>query len=298
MQDFLILELQDGSLKYLYSGLDKNNPEILDYGLLGFDNRRWEDLFINFESKLNDIITNKLPPVKQLETYLIFPFESVIPVNLRYPDDEPEFKREQLNWELHKFLVDSPQDYLAEYYQGDRDLRNSLVEHNGLSVRREYIVRINKFLQSNSMFLAGIIFPQTLILNLFDNMDLPYNPVVLYKDFDSYNLFTSKPDTFPECSRFIFRTASEDKFDRPALTKMIDSLAIGQFSRYRPGGGKIYCFEKNLSDDEIEFIGMESKLDIKFVNGAKEPGGYQDDLADYFLLSLAHKKIGQLNFTV
>ena len=226
------------------------------------------------------------------------PFETVIPVNIRYPDDEPEFKREQMNWELHKFLVHTDQDYLAEYYESDRDLRNSLVEHNGLSIRREYITRLNSVLQKNSLFLAGMIFPQTLILDMFNSLDLPRNPVMLYKDPDSYNIFTVKNKAFPECSRFVFRTETEDSFDHQALARMIDSIAIDQLSRFTPGRGKIYSFENNLAENEIEFITTECKLDIKIINGSKDPGGYLDDFADYFLLSLAHKKIGQLNFTV
>jgi len=282
----------------LYSGPDNNNPEILDYGIYSFDNHNWADLYINFKENLNAIIARKLPPFKQLETYLIPPFESVIPISVRYPEDERVNKIEQLNWEMRKSLVHSEEGYLAEHYDFDGDIGNSLVENSGLALRKEYATRINQFLKNNSLFLAGLIFPQTLVKNIFSSIKLPRNPILLYKDNDAYNMFVYKSGSFPECSRFAYQAETDDCCDKLALTKMIDNITVDRMSLYHSESQRIFVFNNNLSTHETEFIKNVLKMDMRIISDNLEQAGYADNFADYFLLSLAHKIIGELYFTV
>jgi hypothetical protein len=143
LQDFLVLELKSGCLKYLYSGVDKNRPEILDFGQYDFAIAEWHRLFVSFEECLSKIITEKLPAFKQLETYLILPAEMVIPAEIRYFGSPASALQGWHDWELAQLLPEEDEGYMAAYADTRAHHTHKLAQNCCLAARNRHIDRIS-----------------------------------------------------------------------------------------------------------------------------------------------------------
>jgi len=289
-----VLELRSNNIKYLYSGFDDTNPEILDYGSVDFPFRDWTDLFLSFSEKLEDIVSRKLPPFQQLETFLIPPPEMIITAEARSPGFEEEYRDEWMRWELTQTLLTENQDYTTEFSLPIGNIADNLDQNSGLALRNRHLRRLNSLLRKNSLFLSGVFPPHILWQEMFEYLaPQESHSNLLIKENDAYLHIHYRKSKHPRIQWYRNETHDEGK-SHDSFELLMDNLSIELMANNHQTGAKVFVFKDNFEHNDILRLEERLKADVKIVTRDQKLPEIIDGNVEYLLISQTHKKIGEL----
>jgi hypothetical protein len=298
LQDFLVLELKSDCLKYLYSGVDKNRPEILDYGQYGFAEAEWPRLFASFEEYLSKIITEKLPAFKQLEAYLILPAEMVIPAEIRYFGSPASALEGWHDWELSQLLPEEDEGYMAAYADTKAYHTHKLAQNCCLAARNRHINGISTIMRERSLFLAGFLFPQSLWTDLAKMLSArESHSEVFYRDGNTLVNASFRKGCFCRLKRYPFSPGDSDNrtaVGGASLQRMVENLSWAAVSDPDRTDNMIYVFSDNFDQGDIS--SMQNLIGEKISVIPEDMFPPEIDVSnrmEYLLLHAAHKKIAE-----
>lgn len=298
LQDFLVLELKSDCLKYLYSGVDNNRPEILDYGQYSFDTAQWPRLFVSFEEYLSTIIAEKLPGFKQLETYLILPAEIVIPAEIRYFGSPASALEGWHDWELSQLLPEEDEGYMAAYADTRAHQAHKLAQNCCLAARNRHINSISAIMRERSLFLAGLLFPQSLWTDLAKILPAQESHnEVFYRDRNMLVNASFRKGCFCRLKCYPFSPGNSDNHTADggaALRRMVENLSWAAVSDPDQADNMIYVFSDNFEQGDISSI--QNLIGEKISVIPRDMLPPEIDVSkrmEYLLLHAAHKKIAE-----
>lgn len=298
LQDFLVLELKSDCLKYLYSGIDGNRPEILDYGQYDFAVADWPRLFASFDKQLGAIIREKLPAFKQLETYLILPSEMVIPAEIRYFGSPASALEGWHDWELSQLLPEEEEGYMATYADSRASQTDKLAQNCCLAARNRHINGISAIMRERSLFLAGLLFPQSLWTEIAAMLPArESHSEFFYRDGHTLVNASFRKGCFCRIKRYPFShgdATKDSKVGDAAVRQMVENLSWAAVSDPERTDNMIYIFGENFDQEDINVMQDLIREKISIIPEDMLP--LEIDVSnrmENLLLRAAHKKIAE-----
>jgi hypothetical protein len=289
-----VLELSSGSIKYVYSGFDNTNPEILDQGRVDFSADDWTGLFISLSEYLKDIVSRKLPPFRQLETYIIPPPEMITESQAGYLDMNGENKDEWLKWELSQTLLYEHRGYSIECSLPSRRFADKPDQITGLAMRNRHLRRISSLFQENSLFLNGVYMPHTLWLEIANSTaPTKSNLHLLFKDNGSYSHIYFRKHNYPRI-QYYGDVAVRENSESHSFEKMIENLSFDMYANNCQLGTKVFVFRDNFDHNEVLLLEDQIKTEVNIIADNPILPVITKSNVEYLLLLVAQKKTGEL----
>lgn len=290
-QDFLTLEINSGGLKYLYSGFDRDRPEILDHGRIDFETSEWTDLFVSLNQGLQELIGKRMPSFKQLRTYLVPPPEMTIATAIIYPELDRKLPKDHRQWEIRQTLPGNDSEFQTICTTSRTSDNPVLKSEHCLAIRDKHLTRFNEILQARGLVASGMFSVQQLFRQYASGLPSLFNEgIILLRDADYIRAVFYQSDGYPVIKHNpIASNASGEVFRAGFINEDLSLYSASSgFTERLP----VFILKDNFDAEQCQKLKDDLGLQLNTIDRDDLPhSGEHDFEAEYLTLLLAHREI-------
>ncbi|MBD3380720.1 MAG: hypothetical protein GF404_00845 [candidate division Zixibacteria bacterium] len=293
-QDFLTLEIYSGGFKYLYSGFDRDRPEILDHGRIEFETSEWTELFVSLNQALKELIGKRMPSFKHLRTYLVPPPEMTVATAIVYPELDRELPKNHRQWEIRQTLPGDDGEFQTICTLPRKSDNPVLKSEYCLAIRDSHLARFNEILQTRGLVASGMFSVQQLFRQYADGLPSLFNEgIILLRDPDYIRAVFFQSRGYPVIKQKpIASSASAGDFRTGFLNQDLSVYSASSgFTERLP----VYILKDNFDAEQCQKLKDELGLQLNTIDKDDLPqSGEIGFEAEYLTLLLAHREIEKI----